>query len=363
MAKISLGLLAERLGLTLTKGNPDRKVARLAGLEEAGPGDLSFLANPAYAKLLAATGAEAAVVGRDVGDAPCALLQADNPDLAFARAAVLISPPPPLPPPGVHSSALVAPSARLGRDVSIGAGTVIEDGAVVGDRTIVFPQAYVGTGTHVGEECLLYPGVKIYHGVTIGSRCIVHAGTVIGSDGFGYAWTGQGYFKIPQVGTVVIEDDVEIGANVCVDRARFGETRIGRGTKLDNLVQIAHNVRLGPCCAFAAQVGIAGSASVGAGVQMGGQAAAVGHIRIGDGLTIVGQSAVSKSIPGREAGVGKDRLIWIDSPAKPMREHLREAQNLKALGRLRETVRNLEARVRDLENGGRREAPAENEEG
>jgi UDP-3-O-[3-hydroxymyristoyl] glucosamine N-acyltransferase len=357
MAEISLGLLAERLCLNLIKGDPDRRVNRLAGLEEAGPGDLSFLANPAYAKLLAATGAEAAVVGRDIGDAPCALLQADNPDLAFARAALLISPLPPPPPPGIHPSAMIAPSASLGQDVSIGAGTVIEAGVVVGDRTIIYPQVHAGAGAHIGEDCLFYPGVKIYPGVAIGHRCIFHAGTVIGSDGFGYAWTGQGYFKIPQVGTVVIEDDVEIGANACVDRARFGETRIGRGTKLDNLVQIAHNVKLGPCCAFAAQVGIAGSASIGAGVQMGGQAAAVGHIRIGDGLTIVGQSAVSKSIPGREAGVEKDRLIWIDSPAKPMREHLREAQNLKALGRLRETVRNLEARLEELENG-RKEASA-----
>ena len=361
MAEISLGLLAERLSLELVKGDPDRKVSRLAGLEEAGTGDLSFLANPAYAKLLATTGAEAAVVGRGVGDDPCALLQADNPDLAFARAALLIVPPPPPPPPGIHPSAVIAPSASLGRDVSIGAGTVIEAGAVVGDRTIIFPRGYAGEGTHIGEDCLFYPGVTIYSGVTIGRRCIFHAGTVIGSDGFGYAWTGKGYFKIPQVGTVVIEDDVEIGANACVDRARFGETRIGRGTKLDNLVQIAHNVKLGPGCAFAAQVGIAGSASVGAGVQMGGQAAAIGHIRIGDGLTIVGQSAVSKSIPGREAGVDKDRLIWIDSPAKPMREYLREERNLKALGRLRETVRNLEARLEELE-GGRKDAPAADKE-
>ncbi|MDR1536125.1 MAG: UDP-3-O-(3-hydroxymyristoyl)glucosamine N-acyltransferase [Planctomycetota bacterium] len=351
MPEIPLGLLAQQLEAVILKGDPGAKVGRLAGLEEAGPGDLSFLANPAYRKLLAASRAEAVIVGPDLAGAEtaAALLQAANPDLAFARAALILAPPPP--PPGVHPAATVSPGAVLGREVSVGAGAVVEDGAVLGDRTVLFPQTYVGAGARLGSDCLLYPGVRICRGVTVGSRCIFQAGAVIGSDGFGYAWTGEGYFKIPQVGTVVIEDEVEIGANSCVDRARFGETRIGRGTKLDNLVQIAHNVRLGPHCAFAAQVGIAGSARVGAGVQMGGQSAAVGHIRLGDGLTIVGQAAISKSIPGREAGVGREGLVWIDSPAKPMREHLEEARNLKALGRLRRTVKELEARLARLEGG------------
>ncbi|MCC8191304.1 MAG: UDP-3-O-(3-hydroxymyristoyl)glucosamine N-acyltransferase, partial [Planctomycetes bacterium] len=229
---------------------------------------------------------------------------------------------------------------------------VVDSGAVVGDRTVLFPQTYIGAGSRVGDDCVLHPGVVVYHGVVIGSRCIIHAGTVVGSDGFGYAWTGSGYHKIPQVGTVVIEDEVELGANVCVDRARFGETRIGRGTKLDNLIQIAHNVKIGPMCAFAAQVGIAGSATVGTGVQMGGQAAVVGHVTVGDGITIVGKSGISKSIPGREAGVDKDRLVWIDSPAKPMRDQLEEWRNVKGLGRLRQTVKDLEKRLRQLENRG-----------
>lgn len=349
MPEITLAELAGKLGATLAKGDGDRKVSRLAGLDEAGPGDLSFLANPSYMKLLASTRAEAVIVGRSVSDAPPALLQVDNPDLAFAQASLLLSPPPPPPPPGRHPAAVISAKACLGRGVSVGAGAVVEDGARIGDRTVLYPQTYVGAGASLGADCLLYPGVVVYHGVVIGDRCVFHAGAVIGSDGFGYAWTGKGYFKIPQVGTVVVEDDVEIGANSCVDRARFGETRIGRGTKLDNLVQIAHNVKLGPACAFAAQVGIAGSASIGAGVQMGGQSAAVGHIKLGDGLTIVGQSGVSKSIPGREAGTDPERLVWIDSPAKPMREHLREAQNIKALGKLRLTVRELEERLKRLE--------------
>ncbi|MDR3077873.1 MAG: UDP-3-O-(3-hydroxymyristoyl)glucosamine N-acyltransferase [Planctomycetota bacterium] len=349
MPEITLAELAEKLGATLAKGESGRKVGRLAGLEEAGPGDLSFLSNPAYGKLLASTKAEAVIVGRNVPDAPSALIQAENPDLAFAQASILIVPPPPPPSSGQHPSAVVSPKASLGKDVAIGAGAVIEDGAAIGDRTILYPQTYVGAGASLGTDCRLYPGVVVYHGVKIGNRCIFHAGAVIGSDGFGYAWTGKGYFKIPQVGTVIIEDEVEIGANSCVDRARFGETRIGRGSKLDNLVQIAHNVKLGPVCAFAAQVGIAGSASIGAGVQMGGKAAIAGHIKLGDGLTIIGQAGVSKSIPGREAGADPERLIWIDSPAKPMREYLREAQNIKALGKLRQTVREMEERLKHLE--------------
>ena len=350
MPEVTLGQLAEHLGAVLENGRPDQKVKRLAGLGDAGPGDLTFLANPAYAKLLVESGAEAAVVGKSVSDAPMALLKVDNPDLGFAQASLLISPPPPPPVPGIHPSAVVSDRATLGERVSIGAGAVVEDGATIGDDCILHPQTYVGAGSVLGVGCVLHPGVKICHGVSVGARCIFQPGAVVGSDGFGYAWTGRGYFKIPQVGTVVIEDDVEIGANACIDRARFGETRIGMGTKLDNLVQIAHNVKLGPMCAFAAQVGIAGSATVGAGVQMGGQAAVVGHVQVGDGLTIVGQSAVSKSIPGREAGVDKERLIWVDSPAKPMREQLKEWQNLKALGRLRKQVKELEERLKKLED-------------
>jgi UDP-3-O-[3-hydroxymyristoyl] glucosamine N-acyltransferase len=199
--------------------------------------------------------------------------------------------------------------------------------------------------SEVGEGSVLYPRATLYHQVKLGKRCIIHAGAVIGADGFGYAWTGSEYFKIPQAGVVVLEDDVEIGANTCIDRARFGETRIGRGSKLDNLIQIAHNVRLGAFCAFAAQVGVAGSARIGNGVQIGGQTAVVGHITLGDRLTIVGQSGVTKSIPGAEAGVPEKDRVWIGTPAQPMREQLKEWQNLKGLARLRKKVREMAERL------------------
>lgn len=351
MAEIELGELAARIGAELVNGQPGRKVGRLAALSEAGPGDLTFLANPAYKDQLAVTKAEAVVVGRDIENASATLLKVDNPDFAFAQAALLICPPPPRPQPGVDPLAVVGKNVTLGDGVSIGAGAVVADGATIGARTLVFPQVYIGAESVVGPDCVIYPHATIYHQVGIGARCIIHAGAVVGSDGFGFAWTGKGYFKIPQVGTVVIEDDVEIGANTTIDRARFGETRIGAGTKLDNLVQIAHNVKLGACCAFAAQVGIAGSATIGNGVQMGGQSATVGHITVGDQVTVVGKSALSKSVPGVESGVGKDALVWIDSPAKPMREQLKEWQNIKSLGRLRKTVKDLEDRLNRLENG------------
>lgn len=350
MIEITLKELSEALGAVL-EGDGEVKVSRLASLSEAGAGDLTFLSNPSYKGLLATTGASAVIVSTDVeaGGTGAALLRVENPDLSFAKASELIVPPPSRPAAGVHPSAVVSEGAVLGSGVYVGACAVIEEGAVIGDGCIIHPQVYIGRDVKVGEGCLLYPGVRVYHGVSIGRGCIFHAGCVIGSDGFGYAWTGKGYYKIPQVGTVVIEDGVELGANTCVDRARFGETRIGAGTKLDNLVQIAHNVKLGPCCAFAAQVGIAGSAEVGMGVQMGGQAAIVGHVKVGDGLTIVGQSGVSKSLPGRESGVERDRLIWVDSPAKPMREQLEEWRNIKSLGKLRKLVKELEKRVDSLE--------------
>ena len=347
MTELTAGELAKQIGAVVISGSPEVRVRRPAGLAEAGEGDLSFLANPKYAGLLATTKASVVIVGKGAGEAACVLLEAENPDLAFAKAVILLNPPPPHPVSGIHPSAVVHASAKIGNNVSIGAGAVIEAGVEIASDTVIYPQVYIGSGCRIGAGCVFYPRVTVYHQVTIGSRCIFHAGAVIGSDGFGYAWTGKGYFKIPQVGTVIISDDVEIGANACIDRARFGETVIGPGCKLDNLVQIAHNVKLGAFCAFAAQTGIAGSATIGNGVQMGGQAAAVGHITVGDGITLLGQSAVSKNISQDKDG--KSKKIWVGTPAKPMEEQLKEWQNIKALGRLRNTVRNLEKRITELE--------------
>jgi UDP-3-O-[3-hydroxymyristoyl] glucosamine N-acyltransferase len=334
--------LAQRLEATL-RGDGEAVVDRLAPLDAAGPGSLGFLANPKYAPLLETTEATAVLVDEAVEEAPCALLRVKNPDLAFARAASLLLPPPPSPEPGVHPAASVSPDATLAADVSVGAGAVVEPGARIGEGSVLYPHAYVGHEAEVGRACRIHPGAVLYARVVLGDRVIVHAHATVGSDGFGYAWDGARYVKIPQLGTVEIADDVEIGAGTTIDRARFGKTAVGPGTKLDNLIQIAHNVRLGSHCAFAAQVGISGSTRVGDGVRMGGQVGIAGHLTLGDGSVFSAKAGVVKDVPPGAHFTGY--------PARPHRQMLDEWRHLKALARLRETVRDLEKRIRDLEQG------------
>ncbi len=350
--ELSLGELAAKVGGEL-RGDPALRVGRLAGLAEAEPGALSFLANPKYAGLLAATKATAVLAGPGVTEAPCALILVADPDLAFARAAALLLPPPPRPAAGIDPRAAVADSARLGRDVAVGAFAVIEAGAEVGDGSIIYPGAYVGHGCRLGREVILYSRATLYHEVRLGDRVVVHSGAVVGSDGFGFLWGGSGYVKVAQLGTVVVGDDVEIGANTTIDRARFGQTVIGPGVKLDNLIQIAHNVKLGPHCAFAAQVGVSGSVTFGAGVLVGGQAAFSGHLTVGDQAKIAGRAGVTKNVPPGEQFTGY--------PARPHRAQLKEWQALKALPELRKKVRELEQRLAQL-TGESVENDAETEE-
>jgi len=336
MPSITLGELASHLGARL-EGDAALRVERPAGLAEAGPGDLSFLANPKYAPQLAATRATAVIVGPGSPAAPCALLRVDQPDLAFGLAVGLLCPPPPPPPAGVHPRASVDPSAKLGPGVSVGPGAVVEAGAVIGERTILHALAFVGRETELGPDCEIFPGAVLYPRVRLGARVRVHANAVIGSDGFGYAWDGKRHAKIPQAGTVEIGDDVEIGACTTIDRARFGATGIGAGTKLDNQIQIAHNVRLGPHCVFAAQVGVSGSTRIGGGAMVGGQSGFSGHLEIGDRAAFSARCGVTKSLPGGRHYSGY--------PARPHELQLEEWRHLKALPRLRETVRALLRRL------------------
>jgi len=326
MPPLSLSALAQAIGARL-EGDPDRVVSRPDTLEAADGEAVSFLANPRYAPLLPATRAAAVVVASGFdGAAPggCALLRASNPDLAFARATRLLVPPPPVPEAGVHPLACVSPGARLGPGVSVGAFAVVEDGAELGPGVAVWPRAYVGHGARLGAGCVLHPGAVLYHGVRLGDRVTVHAGAVIGADGFGYVWNGREHEKSPQVGTVEIGDDVEIGANATVDRARFGATRIGQGTKIDNLVQVAHNARVGRHCGIAAQAGMAGSAELGDGVMVAGQAGVGGHLRVGDRAVLMGQCGVTKDVrPG---------AVMYGYPARDHRTFLEEQHGLRALG-------------------------------
>ncbi|MGZ8428719.1 MAG: UDP-3-O-(3-hydroxymyristoyl)glucosamine N-acyltransferase [Candidatus Deferrimicrobiaceae bacterium] len=326
--------LADRIGARLV-GDGERVVAGIAPIEEAGPGQVTFLANPKYTRIAKGSKATAIIAKEVVPGAQTAFLLSDNPYFAFACAMEAFHPPA-RPAPGISDKAVVDPSARLGRDVAVAPFVVIQEGAEVGDRTALFPGVYVGKGVTIGPDCLAYPHVVLYHDVTVGSRVILHAGCVIGSDGFGFAPTAEGFRKIPQVGTVEIGDDVEIGANTTIDRAALGVTRISRGTKLDNLVQVGHNVVIGSDTVIAAQAGISGSVRIGSRVMIGGQAGLAGHLEVEDGIQLGAKSGVPNSLRVSEA------RVWSGIPAMPHPVWLRMATLLPKLPELFRRVKRLE---------------------
>jgi len=311
LASMTLEELATRLGCEL-RGDGTTQIRAMRGLEEAGPGDLTFLANPKYAAQLAATRASAVIVAKDAADLPMATLRADNPYLCFAEALALFHRPV-RPPAGIHPTAVVAPSARIAEPASVGAYAVIGDDVVIGPGATIHPHVMLYAGVQIGRDFVAHAGVVVREHVRIGDRVVLHAGVVIGADGFGFAPSPKGAVKIPQVGIVILEDDVEIGANTTVDRATLEATIIRRGAKLDNLVMIAHNCEVGAHSFLAAQVGIAGSTKIGRGVQMGGQVGAAGHLTIGDGAQIAAQSGINNSVPaGRTVGgyPAVDIALW-----------------------------------------------------
>jgi UDP-3-O-[3-hydroxymyristoyl] glucosamine N-acyltransferase len=331
--------LAEFTGSQL-QGEPDRVITGVGPLDSAGPGMLTFLANPKYRDQLETTRADAVILPPGV---PCSrpCLISRNPYADFARILQIFAPPIPVPPAGIHPTASVHSTAVLGRNVAVGPGCVVGAKAALGDHTVLAALVFVGEETTLGADCLIYPGVVLRERVVIGQRVIIHPGAVIGADGFGFAPDGDSWVKIPQVGTVVIEDDVEIGANTAIDRGALGETRIGRGCKLDNLIQIAHNVTLGPHTVIAAQTGISGSTHIGAHVQIGGQVGTVGHIRIGDRSIIAAQSGIMSDLP-------EQAFVW-GTPAHPHAETLRQIAATARLPKLLKHVRELEERLKRLE--------------
>ncbi len=340
--RLTVADLAARLGGEL-EGDGRPLVQGVAGLREARPGDVTFVANMRYAGLVANTRASAVIVAR-AWDRPssAALIRVDNPDAAFAATCQMFAPPPPPDPNGVHPTALISPRARLGADVRVGPYVVVEDGAEIGDRTVLMAHAYVGHEVVIGPDCRIYPHVSIRERCRLGARVTVHNGTVIGSDGFGYVAGEDGVrTKIPQLGIVEIGDDVELGANVTVDRARFGRTVIGRGVKVDNLVQIAHNVVIGDHSVIVAQVGIAGSSVIGSRVILAGQVGVAGHLEVGDGAVVGAQAGVSKDVP---AGT-----IVLGSPAIPMDKFKRLHAYTMRLPELRAEVEQLGRRLAALE--------------
>ncbi|GAB4418983.1 MAG: UDP-3-O-(3-hydroxymyristoyl)glucosamine N-acyltransferase [Bacteroidia bacterium] len=323
------------------EGDAALEIHGLSKIDAGEAGTLTFLANPKYTSHIYHTGASAVIVGEDfVAAMPvqATLLRVADPYAAFTAllefAAQLRQPAREISP-----QAWVAPDAVLGEDVSIGAFACIAPGARIGQGAVIYPQVYVGADAEIGAGTVLHPQVVVYAGCRIGARCIVHAGARVGSDGFGFApLPGGGYKKIPQTGIVVIEDEVEIGANTCIDRATLGETRICRGTKLDNLVQIAHNVEIGEHTVIAAQTGIAGSTRLGRGCQIGGQVGIVGHIELADGSLIDAQSGVNRSI--RETG-----KAFRGSPVQPHRQQLKSELLFRKLEEMHRRIGELEARL------------------
>ncbi len=323
-------------------GDGDLPITGLAGLKDAKSGDLSFLANMKYAPLLENTKASAVFVSnKEKHHSDATLIKVDNPSKAFSQILSMLVEEPLRGVCGIHPSAVIAESATIGNEVNIGPCAVIEDDVVVSDRTTVGAGVFIGRQSIVGKECFIYPNVSILHQTKIGDRVIIHSGTVIGSDGFGYLSEDGQNEKIPQIGIVEIDDDVEIGANVTIDRARFDRTFIGAGTKIDNLVQIAHNVKLGKGCLIVSQVGISGSTVIQDYVVIGGQVGVAGHITIGEGSMVAAQSGIVSSVPPKS--------IMFGSPALPHMKTKRMNVAAQKLPDYLKITRNLQERVDHLE--------------
>jgi UDP-3-O-[3-hydroxymyristoyl] glucosamine N-acyltransferase len=329
-------------------GDGKAQISRVAKIEEAAAGDLTFLANPKYEKFVSTTKATAILVSKqfpvdkDHHNKGLSLIRVEDPYVAFLHILKRLSPPVDPFPGGIHPTALVDPTATIGRNVRLGAHVVIGKEANVGDNTRISHHCVIGDRVHIGHDCAFYPRVTVYHGSKIGDSVIIHSGVVVGSDGFGFAPKKDGtYEKIPQLGIVRIEDDVEIGANCTIDRATMGETVIGKGVKLDNLIQVAHNVTIGENTVIAAQTAIAGSTKIGRNVMIGGQVGISGHLEVADRSVVLGGSGITRSIqePGK---------VYFGYPAKERKKAQRIEAALRSLPELMVDVRHLQQQLEEL---------------
>lgn len=334
--------LAQKIGAD-PAGLADTEINGAAGVREAGPGQVAYITGEKYLKDLATCRAAAVIVPLDAPDARMPLLRVKNPRLAFAQTLALLYVKP-YAPTGISDRAVIGRDAVIGAEPSIHPYAVVENGARIGSRVTLYPGVYVGRGTVIGDDCTLYPAVSVREGVTIGSRVIIHSGTVIGSDGFGFVTDGGIHHKIPQVGGVIIGDDVEIGANCAIDRATLGNTVVKKGTKLDNLVHIAHNVVIGEHCLIAGQVGIAGSAVLGNYVVFGGQVGVGDHRIVGDRVMAGGKSVIARDVEPGQVIAGFN--------AMPLRDWLKVQAVLPKLPELRKLVGELEKQIRELRDKG-----------
>jgi len=328
-------------------GNGDVVISKVEKIEEAGEGGLTFLANPKYENYLYTTGASVVIVNNDLAlEKPinATIIRVKN---AYTAITLLLDQYNKFRfhKTGIEQPSFIHPSVQIGKDVYIGAFSYIGEGVVLGDNVSVYPQVYIGDHVEIGADSILFPGVKVYHDCVLGKQVIIHSGTVIGSDGFGFAPQEDGtYRKISQIGNVVIEDDVEIGSNTTIDRATMGHTIIRKGVKLDNLIQLAHNVDVGENSVIAAQTGISGSTKIGKQVVLGGQVGAVGHINIADGTQVQAQSGINRSID--EPG-----LKWAGTPASQFHQQMRAQVVLQRLPDLDRRLEQLEKAVKKLNEG------------
>ncbi len=321
-------------------GDAKVEISGVASIDEAKTGEITFIANPKYLSKLTQTKASAIIVSPEVTQAEKPLLSVTNPYLAFAKVVSLFSSHP-YRPKGVDPHAWVSPTAQLGRDLTIYPFVYIGDRCRIEDRVTLYPGVAIGEDSSIGEDSIVYSNVSIYSRTVIGKRVILHSGVVVGSDGFGYVKEGRKNVKILQVGSVEIEDDVEIGANTTIDRAALGKTVIRRGVKIDNLVQVAHNVVIGEDSIIVAQVGISGSTKIGSNVTLAGQVGVVGHIEIGDNVMVGAQSGVAYDLAPNQAFSG--------TPAIPHREWLRTVSVFPKMPQMRKTLLDIEKRVEELE--------------
>lgn len=340
MTERSLKELAEHLS-GVVRGDDTVRVNGLAPLEAAGPDKVTFLANPKYAAKVAATGAGAVLMAPGGESHGRNVIEVANPYLAFAKLLTLfhVHKPAPL---GVMAGAVIGADVLLGADITVHPGAVVGNGVTLGDRCIVHPGAVIYAGVTIGSDTVIHANSVVRERCRIGNRCVIQPGAVIGSDGFGYAPDGRSYYPIPQIGIVVLQDDVEIGANTCIDRAALETTLIRRGTKVDNLVQIAHNCQIGEDCMIVSQVGISGSTKIGNHVTLAGQVGVVGHVTIGDNVMVGAQSGVIGSLPANAGYSG--------TPARPHKEWLKTMAMSARLPELRKSLAVMEKRIAELES-------------
>ena len=338
--KKTLTEIAAFLGGSLIN-DAELEISGVTNIEDAGPGDITFAVPPHLEKAMASRAA-AVIIPETVTEFPKPAIRLANPRLAFCRLLELFTPPQKVDR-GVHPSAVIGRNVTLGGNVAIMPCAVIADGVTIGENTVIYPHSYVGQESHIGADCIIYPNVTIRENCRVGSRVLINSGAVVGSEGFGFITVDKKHHKVPQVGNVVVEDDVEIGANVTIDRATTGSTLVKRGSKIDNLVHLAHNVVVGENCLMVAFTGIAGSAKIGNNVTFAGQSGCNGHITVGDNCVFAARTAPISDVPAGS--------FYAGFPARPHREWIKTEAAVGKLPELIKKMRELEKRIAELEGG------------